>query len=887
MNIFYKVTLESMKKNKNRTLVTIIGVILSTAMITAVTGMFSSVQSYMLSAASESYGTYHLAGMQLSKDKLFEVLEDKRVKSGAYYEEIGYALLNEDKTEKDSYNYKSYAYIAGFHQEAFEMFSISLLSGRMPENSGEILLPSHIFYDDSVDWGIGDRITLNVGHRVFEGGQEGPRPGDTVMEEEVLSQNNPISEDKEETLADVKAKEYTIVGVCNRPSFEDYSSPGYTMITLGEEDKDSTYCGAFTLKEPRDVYDFAEEVFSDNGVIFNQYLLQAMGISRNENFYRVVTGLSVILIGLIMFGSVFLIYNAFSISVSERTKQFGLLSSIGATRRQLRKSIGFEALLISGAGIPLGILSGVFGMGVTLGFVGDGISNYIFESENTSLRLSISLPAVCIAACIAFITVCISAWIPAVRAGKVSAIDAIRQTRDIQMKPKEVKTSGFLSKLFGLEGMLAGKNYKRNRKKYRSTVFSLSLSIILFIGASSFVSYLTKGVLTVFSIPDGDIYYEFWDMEEGPLIYEKLAKADYVTKSMDFTNILLHTGIYEEDFNKEYKERFNMDRFSDGRLPLTVRLAVLADEDFIQYAKKLGLSEKDYMNTDKPKGIGYAYSKYFDTEEQKYKEVFLFADEKEKTFDLFDISYTDVDGIGQIEEDTNSSIYGNNLSATADCFVNTVPKGYSLLGYNSSCVIFIPETQYDRLLKDYDMGQVTTAVFYSDNYNLSYENMKKILWDNEIYDTSSLYNARSEYEKDKTTALAVKILSAGFITLISLISAANVFNTIFTSIRLRRREFAMLKSVGMTGREFMKMMYYECLLLGLRAAVFGLPPAILVAISVYRVISGGVSMKFYFPLLSIALALAGVFLVIFLTMYFTVRGVKKENIVDMLKDENL
>ena len=154
-----------------------------------------------------------------------------------------------------------------------------------------------------------------------------------------------------------------------------------------------------------------------------------------------MTSLGIILVGIIAFGSISLIYNAFSISVSERTRQFGLLSSIGATKHQLTGSVLFEAFFLSIIGIPLGILSGIIGIGITFFFTGDMIAGFLYSDSDVTLSLHASIPALLAAVLVSLITILISAYLPARRAMKGSAIEAIRQSKDIIIRPRKVKTA--------------------------------------------------------------------------------------------------------------------------------------------------------------------------------------------------------------------------------------------------------------------------------------------------------------------------------------------------------------------------------------------------------------------------------------------------------------
>ena len=211
-------------------------------------------------------------------------------------------------------------------------------------------------------------------------------------------------------------------------------------------------------------------------------------MADNDNLAGILIGLIAIVIGIIMAGAISLIYNAFSISLRERTVQFGLLSSMGATKKQLRRSLRYEALFVSCIGIPLGCIAGTVGIGITLHFIGKGLTNMI-NGEALDIPLKISWGSVLAAVVLAFATVMISVWIPCRRVRRISPVEAVRASQDIRIRKKDVKTSGLSYKLFGLPGMLAQKNYKRDRKKYRSTVISLTMSILLFVSVSSFGGY--------------------------------------------------------------------------------------------------------------------------------------------------------------------------------------------------------------------------------------------------------------------------------------------------------------------------------------------------------------------------------------------------------------
>jgi putative ABC transport system permease protein len=307
---------------------------------------------------------------------------------------------------------------------------------------------------------------------------------------------------------------------------------------MGGKAGDKAFDVYFKLDKPDGVYDFIraeEQKEGFGGSTYNDDVLMYSGVSKYPRFYVVLYSLAAILVLLIMAGSISLIYNAFSISVSERTQQIGILSSVGATKRQIRKSIMFEAMFVSIIGIPIGVLSGLAGIGVTLLCVGNKFPSLWSRGAPYTLSLQVNLWTVVTAVLFALITVYISAWIPSRRATRITAIEAIRQTNDIYVNAKDIRTSKLTYRLFGLEGVLARKHFRRSRKRYRTTIVSLFMSIVLFISASTFCSYIKDSVTDVFGTRDYDIswYYDtraYTEMTPRQ-VHELLARTDGLTNS--------------------------------------------------------------------------------------------------------------------------------------------------------------------------------------------------------------------------------------------------------------------------------------------------------------------------------------------------------------------
>jgi putative ABC transport system permease protein len=522
-------------------------------------------------------------------------------------------------------------FILGFNDTTYDTLPLTLVSGRLPLNGGEVLIPNHIQSNAGVTYNIGDTITLEVGNREANG--------------LIRTHNNPFRVDEHgleaEILVSKTTQEYTVVGITERPRFEHTNAPGYTVITMMDiqaADASAQYDLYTALKQPRKVYNFAENAADGNDYTFNAGLLRFLGVSQNDFFNTMLYSLGGILIAMIMFGSVLLIYNSFAISVSERTRQFGILSSVGATKKQLRNSVLFEGICIGVIGIPLGLAAGVVGIGVTLQFVGDMFGDNL---AGIPLTLSLSVPALTIAAAVSVVTILLSAYIPAVRAVKKSAIDTIRQADDVKITASGIKTSRLTQLLFGLEGALALKNYKRNKRRYRSTVISLFVSIVLFISASAFGMYLKLSVERTLVDYGYDITFYHTDRrtffmpdEEILRLYESLKTVSGVYGSA-YQNMLLCSGYVdsneisaryydfwygETDGNNVYQR---VEVAENSTVFMRMSIQFLDDATYFAYLTELNLSTADY-GVEKGRLPAVAVAAGYDSSRQRsiYIEIF-------------------------------------------------------------------------------------------------------------------------------------------------------------------------------------------------------------------------------------------------------------------------
>ena len=842
MNIFNKVALQGLKKNRTRTLVTIVGVVLSAAMITAVATFGTSLLNYMTNGSIAKYGDWHVEFLNVDSSFVQERANDKEVTNTAEFENIGYAMLDGAKSPE-----KPYLFISGFNDKTFDTLPVTLISGRLPENSSEVLVPSHIAAKAGVKISVGDTLTLAVGNREADG--------------KALTQHDSYRAG-DETLVPTAEKTYKVVGICDRPGFEEHSAPGYTLITKADTaDQADSFSLFVTLKNPHNVKAYANGVAGTQAYVLNDDVLRFMGVSDNKLFNTLLYSVGGILAAIIMVGSIFLIYNSFNISLNERTHQFGILMSVGATAKQLRNSVLFEGLFIGAIGIPIGVLVGIGSIELILPIVASNFSTII--SSTVPLTLSVSVPALVVAAAVSLITILISAYIPAKKAVTTPVMECIRQTGEIKTESKAVKTSKFAQRIYGLEGTLALKNFRRNKKRYRSVVLSLTLSVVLFVSGSAFGTTL-KQVAKEYTVEmDGDVSFYTQDMEENELfqLYDKLKTADGVYKSTyqaDLTYPCM-TSDLPSDFVNTYRESVGDERTGKTlEVPLDVQF--IEDDIYYDFIESLNLPTAEYTGQDA-------------------KVLILAMNTTEHT-----TYFTN-----QSMNFTLTSASGEQAKTIRATFVDSYPL--DILPRDSTptylFMVVAPwqmKTQFDALGVSEKFG----LTFWSKNPAQSMAQIQSIIEEAGVTSNYTLLNLSTAVDLFRSATFVVDVFTYVFIIMLSLIAVANVFNTISTNIRLRRRELAMLRSVGMSDHDFNKMMNFECAFYGIRTLLFGVPIAGFLSWLIYKVVVFGEKLDdfaFVFPWGSMIISVLGVFFVVFITMLYATGKIRKENIIDALRDD--
>ena len=875
MSIFHRVAVQSMRKNRTRTIVTIIGVILSAAMFTAVTTFAGTLMHHLQRTAAYQSGTYYFSLLDVDAATAEAAAQDRDTEALTAAQVLGYAKVASANENKP------FLYVHGMGEGYTDLLPVHLIAGRLPENSTELVVPEHLDYDGEVTLELGETVTLEFGIRSYQGTP--------------LWQNNMYFPYEPEDFTPTVTRTYTVVGISERADYEDYSAPGYLALTCADPTIET---GVYDLYVRTTDYDTAAlNTFMDRytfsaGSVNWDYLM-SLGNYRYDNFTGFVTVFVAVLVFLILLGSVSMIYSAFSISVSERTKQFGLLSSIGATRKQLRATVLHEAAIVCLIGIPLGLLAGCGGMWVTISLLGDKLTAMFGGASTGALAMQYHVSAVSLiaAAAIAVLTVLLSAILPARRAMKVSAIEAIRQSRDVAVKGRDVRSGKLTYKLFGLSGMLSKKYFRRSRKKYRATIFSLAMSVLLFVSAGTYGMYLTDSVEGVAATAPYDLSYSSSavSMDDYEKILPDLRQADGIKTAVAST-LRVESAVFDAgQLAKSYVE------FRNGvSEPSQTEISIfyLDEASFDAVLSHCGLTRVDYDANPGAIVCNRIISNLYSTdgnERVTYHGAYL--DEGQRSVPLLQSA----SGENEIYEGSEYldgawvSHYSNSEtgeSTVRPAMLQQQPilayTDEDLFGTNRDMIcLYLP---YSALESEY-AGELYCTVTDEDAAQAS---LAEVFAQHGVtYRRNRLYSALDEQRNANNMLTVVRVFSYGFITLISLICVANVFNTISTNIALRRRDFAMLRSVGMTRGGLNRMVCFECGLYGFRALLIGLPLTAALTYLLYRAAVGMYyNNNFHLSWSSVLIASLSVFLVVFVSMMYAMRKVKKDNPIDALKEEN-
>lgn len=845
MDVINKLTLKHLKQNKKRTLVTILGIIISVAMFTAVTTFATSFMHMMQNEAVKYSGNWHVSYQNVDSSKVATIKEQKNTKNIVSLYQYDTTLLNNTPL---TFEQRPFIDIQTLDSNGFKE-ALPLLEGTYPKNEQEIVISNNLLKQGKIEYKIGDTI------RLYGGYQE--------MATDAWSNGTAITCNPNAT-----ARQYTITGISDDcyldPTFGN-SFGVYTLTTPQSIQKATTNTQYVTLQSVTNkLYDESEKLAKDlqlslNNVDYNRPLLIYYGVTTNDGFIEAMTTIVFIIMTIIMIGSIALIYNAFAISLSERSKYLGMIASVGATKTQKRKSVFFEGFLLGMFSIPLGVMSGIGGLAITFKAINPIIRNI---SNSDGFPLTISIPGIILAIFFAIITILLATYIPARRASKITPIEALRASKDIKISNKNVKTGKLTKLLFGFEGELAMKNLKRNKKRYRITVLSLIVSVVLFLSVSGFTYYLKNS----YTMANASINYDISisTTNENTALLKEIQSLKNIEQIATTRSLSLSATIPQKDMNQDVLQ-FLQEQGKNISIEEDIYLSIEAysydDAYFKEYTKENNIAlDKDSVLIMKNNVIG---------ENRKFKEAPLLDYQNDLSkititagegADDFTLPYKNI--VLEQHPPLGISQARNYYTITMIVSHDTLAQLEKLCGYPSNTHVYMKTN--DAIALD----KVITPIL-------------------ENYDDCYYTNIAKEANVMEQMIFIINVFTYGFIILISLISIANIFNTITSSVALRTKEFSMLKSVGMTPKAFNKMIYFESLFYGMQALIIGIPIGMGIMYWMHNSMNSVFNNSFSMPTSSFIIVIIAVFVIVGSTLLFSTSKVKKQNIIDGLKEENV
>ena len=943
--------------NKNRTITTLIMIIITVATFAGISIMYESAIKGLEQTFKETKGDYSISVENIDKnyDKNFlkdkntekvleyytvskalsrgKILDDIEKEKGDAYldnhsneeiqEEIQKAMtklkpskwyiqkyeLNKDgedynKQQEEAKQFEQAILnpylgldILGVNKEDLKGYNFRLIDGRLPENENEIVLQKASKTA---------RYTFNIG-----------------------------------TTITMNGKEYKIVGYVNNvfDSNDSEVNIGIVKIATEEEKKEavSKIFGIYIKDKGKKVKDTAEEISKTlkedykNGSIkmaVNKSLLRLQNAnlqgyeSSTDNVIATLEMMRNVLIVIVAVSGIIIMYNSFNLSLVERRKQYGILKSLGIKNSSLYVMILFEALVLSVVGIVIGYICGMFGDYLVVGYINETMVNMMkgmgVESElQMSLIFTTNIHAFYIVALSTGITVLLAAMIPAIKSTRISPIENIRGKDDYVVNTKKVKTSNISKKLFGIEFDLARKNMKRAKKRFRVATLSLAIAFILIFVIGTLGAQI-NGQISLLEVQTNSIFKNgnIVEMTHLNIVHKEgsVNKSDVKYSEKDVQE-MIKFGI--EDYTKqiESKDSLKVNRTvlasaiehlekvdNKGELLKTITDNYLkknfksSDDNSRQKAKTKILiqfvTSKNYNNKDK-----------FGLDEIKDNEAYLSNVEVlEENGMLLEKPIFDESKIIGKEFEIN----GNKLKV-AKAPVNTELKltaGSSNVTYVQA---YVNEKTFANIVRNEEHGMGFSGFYQSD-----LKGDKKI---EDIMKKQQQENLEKEYDFGKLQMFTETIMTPagvigmikgmitifqlliyGFLILVILMSVVNIFTTITINILLRSRELAILKSVGMSDKQFDKMLRGENYIACLRSIIFGTVVS-LILLFVTKVIidKGQVNIDFRFiadmlgsiNYIALAISIILVYGITFVSTFFAKRSIKSQDIVEVIRRDNI
>lgn len=828
MNIVNTLTLRHLKSHKKRSVLTVLAIIVSVAMVTAVFTSAISFIKFFQNTTLAVDGNWH------AKFTDADFINDKSIyKNDKNIEEISFSAFYGSIAPRGNDKIQAGESVFIVDGNWFDMRNVSVSVGRYPKNSNEILVVKS-FAEKDENYAIGNTVTLDI----------------------------------QKENGEFVTRDFLVVGYTQSK----VSGTDYVNLFIGCDDevlKQVNTANVYVRYDKLDnsIWNKMEATANAlgtniKGYSYNTELFTFSGIMKDNAILGSLAGFAGILLLIIAVVSIFMIYDSFAVSYQERAKYLGMLSSVGATKKQKRMSVYFEGFILGAIGIPIGILSGVGGIAVTFACIRKAFMATMAVEYDGTLKVYVNWIVILGTILASALTIFISSYIPARKASKTTAIEAIRQNEAVKIKnPKKLRTSRLVGKIFGYEGTLAAKNYKRNGRRSRNIVFSLFLSVVVFLTVMNFSSMFT------------DVMGASFSQTADSMISTDCGHAKELSDAVKNTAGVERSYIMTFEFGKidaSYFKDYSTANITDDGLNCTV--VYLDRNAFDGYLKELSENTEKYHDKDNPRAI-LVNTTYGKKDSKTYSEN-----------PLKDISGKKINAQISKNDEQGNNIY---VDAPIEIGIQTTAlwseESFQFRHSSRPTIIMCDDALPDSL-KDYSPS--TAYIFVKDEQEIQ-SVIDKI--SEELYKTDAEYlsvsQSGSSMDAINNILMITKVFVYGFITLITLISIMNIINTISNSMNERRREFAMLRSVGMTPKAFKRMIYLESFSYGVRSLAFSLPVSVLIHFLMYKALANSFDFGFQLNITPYLIASVAVFLIIESALFYSIDRINDDNIIDTLKTD--
>ena len=860
MNLYTSLTLRYLKQNKRRTLVTIIGIILATALICGIGNICTSFMDYQMRDQIKTSGSFYATFTDIDKEKASVITKSSGVSEYGYKKDLGSIIL--DKKDSTSLD------INVFDKNTINSFQITLKNGNYPKNQSEIVVTQALL--NKWNKKIGDKITLNLGELIYD---------DMGM----------ISK-----LKNSQKTTFKIVGTLDKAPYNSklFAITGFDINTVNKNEKfDVSIC----TKNPKDIYKTAISIGKNIGLVqkddpqdesynydeqanlyfkdieYNEGLLRLLGASSYSNINITLLLIVGLVASLVIIATIATIYNSFSIAISERKKQFAILNSIGATKSQIMKFVFLEGFLVSIVGIPIGLLSGTVAIDIVFKVIKTFFKTSMFGELD--LRVVFSPIVLILSTLVILLTIFISALIPAINAAKISPLEAIKNSSNL--KVGKIKSSKLVKKIFKTEGELAYKNLRRNKGKFRITLFSLVISIVIFISFNGFVDmFIEANQINYGSITNDLTLYEnnLLTKEEVQKTIDELKKINGLKDVAIDKGYNLNVHVDEKNINKDLRESLKQSHYvdMDNSNYNFINSRLYIPGYFSISNIKLSEGKFDRKTAKAENGVILVRYSYQESLAKKGKVVLS----NYKVGDTLNCTITSYDSDGKESE---KEVKLKILAITDEILTGNQQYPETSFGV----------VAYDDLIPSLGItdDKSSSNLYYvaTNQEKSTRDEVKKVAEENNL----SVMDSIDEAQKLEQTMNVMKIFVYGFIVVISLVSVTNIINTISTNINLRKREFAIIKSIGVTPQGFKKMIYMESILYGILSLLYGIPIGICMNVLMNKILEGVITVQTLIPYKAILICVVAIFIITFIASYIPLKKISKENIIDNIRQESI